>query len=122
MNYKQLLILSLSNLTEWKNEKEMIIPEEMRRDFNWCNTCEFLGDGRYILREYWGNGQPRWKIEYQNGRLHGKAILWWENGNKRWEDEYQNGQRHGKDICWCENGDKRWEDEWENGKLIREYL
>ena len=92
MNYKQLLILSLSNITKYKNEAEMIIPEEMREDFGWHQTCELLGDGKYILRRYWENGQPAWKEEYQNGRRHGRAILWWEDGNKRWEDEWKNGK------------------------------
>ena len=118
ITYKQLLILRLSNLTEWKNENEMLIPEEMRGDFDWAETCEFLGDGRYILREYWKNGWLGWKTEYQNGQRHGKDIYWWwKNGNKRWEREYQNDQRHGKDIYWWENGNKLWETEYQNGQL-----
>jgi len=89
--YKQLLILRLSNLTEWKSEAEMIIPKEMRRDYYWFETCELIGDGKYILRYYWSNG------------------------NKHWEAYYQNDQRHGKYICWKQNGDRYREEEWSNG-------
>ena len=119
MNYKQLLILRLSNLTKWKNEKEMIIPKEMRRDFDWFNTCEFLGDGRCILRYYWENGQLHREIEYRNGLRHGKNIYWWKNGDKCWETQYQNGQKHGKSLCWYENGNKEGEAQYQNGKLVR---
>jgi len=98
MNYKDLLILRLSNLTEWKNEKEMIIPEEMRKDFRWATSCEFLGDGKYILRDYRENGNKRWEDEYQNGQLHGRSIDWKRDGNKLCEQEYNNGKLHRKVI------------------------
>jgi len=120
MNYKQLLILRLSNLTEWKNEKEMIIPEEMRDSF-WCaETCEFLGDGKYILYRYYKNGQLHHRIEYQNNQLHGLYIGWYEDGSRRWQSEYQNNQLHGLSIGWYEDGDLLWKEEWKNGKLVRE--
>ena len=91
-NYKDLLILRLSNLTKWKNEKEMIIPEEMRGDFDWAKTCEFLGDGKYILCRCWRNGRPAWKEEYQNNQKHGLSFGWHKNGQPRWKEEYQNGK------------------------------
>ena len=146
MNYKQLLILRLSNLTEWLNEKEMYIPGEMHRDFNYAETCEFLGDGKYILRDYWKNGhlywkreyhngqihgtnlgwhengQPHWKAEYQNGLVHGLYLGWWENGNKRWEDEYQDGQQHGRTVEWNKSGYLYREEEYQNGQLIKRHL
>ena len=94
MNYKQLLILRLSHLTEWLNEKEMLIPEEMREDFGWAETCEFLeASGKYVLRSYWGNGRLGWKTEYQNSRRHGVSLGWFENGQLNWKCEYQNGNR-----------------------------
>ena len=95
MNYKQLLILRLSNLTEWKNETEMIIPEDMRGYFGWADTCEFLGDGRYILRGYYECGQLHREVEYRNGKLHGMDIGWHKNGRLWWKMEYQNGESVG---------------------------
>ena len=119
ITYKQLLILGLSNITKWKSEAEMIIPEEMRKDFGRVNTCELLGDGRYILRGYYKNGQTAWKIEYQNGLQHRFSLGWHENGHQKWRVEYQNGQPHGKSIGWREDGVKWREDEWQNGRFVR---
>ena len=98
INYKQLLILSLSNITEWKNEREMIIPKEMREDFGLANTCEILGDGKYILRNYYESGQLCWKEEYRNGQQHGFDLGWYENGQMWWKEEYQNGRRVKKTL------------------------
>jgi len=92
MNYKQLLILKLSNLTKWKNETEMYIPEDMRRDFDWAKTCEFLGDRKYILYRYWKNGHLYRKTEYQNGLKHGLDLSWYPDGQPDWKVEYQNGR------------------------------
>ena len=146
MNYKQLLILRLSNLTEWLNEKEMIIPEEMRKDFNWATSCEFLGDGRCILRRYWENGRLFRKTEYQNGKRHGLDFCWHEDGQQWWETEckdglkhglsawyyengqqweeaeYQNGLKHGLYLGWHKNGRLMWKQEYKNGKLIKRHL
>jgi len=117
MDYKQLLILRLSNLTEWKSEAEMIIPEEMRRDFDWAKTCEFLGDGKYILRRYWEHGHPSWKEEYQNGQKHGLSFGWYENGHPYRKKEYQNGQLHGLSVWYYENGHPECKTEFQNGQL-----
>ena len=119
MNYKDLLILKLCHLTEWKNEKEMIIPEEMCGDFGWEETCEFLGDGKYIFRRYCENGQPRLKVDCQNGQRHGFSLGWWKDGQPKWKTEYQNGLRHGKDTWWCKDGSKWVEAEYQNGEFIR---
>jgi len=91
MNYKQLLILRLSGTIEWKSEAEMIIPKEMRKDFDYSHTCEFLGDGKYILRGYWENGNKHWEAEYQNGLLHGFNLGWYKNGRLHWKIKHQNG-------------------------------
>jgi len=90
--YKDLLIFSLSNIAEWKSEVEMIIPEEMRKDFYGADTCEFLGDRKYILRLYWENGNKRWEIGCKNEYAHGRYIRWCKKGYKSWETEYLNGK------------------------------
>jgi len=119
MNYKDLLILRLSNLTEWKNEKEMIIPSGMVIDWQECSfhTCEFFGDGRHKLRGYYENGDKGWEADYKNDRIHGRSDGWYKNGNKHWEYEYQNNLRHGRAICWCESGDIYTEEEYVDGGL-----
>jgi len=119
MNYKQLLILKLSGVVEWKNEKEMMIPEEMHKDFDLYQTCEFLGDCRYILREYHKNGKLYRRAEHQNDQRHGKWISCYKSGQLMVEMEYRCDLRHGMEFRYW--GDERpaWEKEWENGKLIR---
>jgi len=118
MNYKQLLILSLSNITKYKNEAEMIIPEEMREDFGWHQTCELLGDGKYILRRYWKSGNKLWEKECQNNQQHGQSMGWYESGNRHWKIEYQNGLIHGKETWWSGDGIKWYEAEYENGNRL----
>jgi len=118
MNYKQLLILRLSHLTEWRNIREMIIPKEMYQDCNWTETCEFFGDGKYVLRGYWKNGQPYCKREYQNNQEYGLSLGWWENGQLYWKEAWENGQRHGLSLGWWENGQLYWKTEYQNGELI----
>jgi len=118
MNYKDLLILRLSNLTEWKNEKEMIIPNDMGIDFYTSScTCEFLGDGRCMLRGYLRNGGIDWTAEYQNGQKHGKYIVWYSTGGKWYEQDYKNGQRHGKYMEWDKNGKKDIRTDYKNGQV-----
>jgi len=119
VNYKDLLILRLSSIVEWKNEREMIIPEEMHRGFSWYDTCEFLGDGKYILRDYYKNGSPRRKEEYQNEQQHGFDLGWWPSGRPYWKIEYQNRLRHGYTIYWDESGNKYIDEEYKNGRWIR---
>jgi len=75
MNYKQLLILRLSNLTEWLNETEMIIPEEICEDFGWFDTCEFLGDGKYILRSYHTYSYIVWETKWESERCYSLAYI-----------------------------------------------
>jgi len=99
----------------------MIIPKEMREDFDWCETCEFLGDGKYILRLCWENGHLRWKREYQNDLKHGEDITWWSNGNKRCEVYYRNGRLHGKYIVYNKNEIKHIDKEYKDGILIRSH-
>lgn len=72
---------------------------------------------KYIIREYWNNGQKYSEKEFQNKQLHGKYFLWYYNGQKAWELKYQNGRRHGKIIGWWENGLKMQEEEWKDGLL-----
>ena len=69
--YKKLLILGLSGIARWKNEKEMIIPDGILNDWYGPNlTCEFLGDGRYMLRGYYDDGSIRFfGREYKDGVL-----------------------------------------------------
>ena len=123
MNYKQLLILRLSGTTEWKNEKEMIVPKDMMRDRpGFSFTCEFLADGAYILHGYYKGGNKYWQKDYQNNRSYKKSLGWYENGNRHWEIEYQNGQKHGIDIRWHRNGQPWWKEEWKNGEFIGHIL
>lgn len=54
--------------------------------------------------EYWYNGTKK-KEYYLNasGQKDGKETIWWINGNKMSEIDYVNGLLHGKEIVWNEN-------------------
>jgi len=116
-HYKQLLILSLSGIAEWKNEKEIIIPKDMAGDFELSDTCEPLGDGRYVLRDYRECGQLYWQTEYLNGRRDGLDCSWRDSGKLWMRQEYKNGKFHGHSVVWYRNGQKKWEAWYENNRL-----
>lgn len=53
ISYKILLTIRLSDVSEWNNEREMIIPKELMEKEHLGNvfTVEFLdGDGEYMIR------------------------------------------------------------------------
>ena len=114
-DFENAFIAKLSGIVEYKNENEMWWEDNERKV-----TIEFLNDSASSakVREYYKNGNIQWEADYQNGKLHGKYIVWDVNGNKLWEDNYQNGKKHGKSINWYENGNKCWEENYLNGKLI----
>ena len=91
ITYKNLLILKLSHLTEWKNDKEMYMPNDMVCYDGAFFTCEFLGDRRYVLRGYYENGDIWWERNYKDGKLHGRTILRYVGGKKYWEDIWEDG-------------------------------
>ena len=149
MNYKELLILRLSHLIEWKNEKEMFVPNNFTGG-SLTNTCEFLGNGRYIIRSYYNiklyanklyakkeyknnllnglslgwheNGQRRCRVEFRDGRK-GSTVHYYRNGRPEWKHQYNKyGNLQGIERWWHEDGQPKSIKEWENGKLIREIL
>jgi len=122
MLYKKLLILSFSGVAEWKNEKEMIIPNNMIGYNCFFSTCELFGDGKYILRGYYKGGELYRRTEYQNGRQHGLSLGWYENGQPAWKVEHQNDQQHGLSLGWWKDGQERWKEEYHGGKFIRDIL
>jgi len=102
IDYKKLLILSLSNIAEWKNEAEIIVPSDICV-FNFLPggsllTCELLGDRRYIIRTYYENGIKASEEEYVGSERSGSSIFYNLNGAKNCQIEYQNNKRNGKCI------------------------
>jgi len=81
MNYKDLLILKLSGIARWKNNKEIIVPKDIVDRSGHPCTCEFLEvSGGYVLRGYYKNGNIHWQEEYQNGRKSSIFSCWHEDG------------------------------------------
>jgi len=122
ITYKDLLIYKLSGITEWKNEKEMILPSEYISGAALHRTYEFLGDGKYVLREYFQNEQIFWKSEYQNDEAHGLYLGWHDNGQLHWRKELRNGHIHGIDVGWWRNGRQHWRTEFQNSIICGEDL
>ena len=115
--YKDLLILKISEIAEWYNEKEMFIPRDMISTWiweDWFYTCEFLGDGLHIFRRYHKDGSKLEEDGYKYELPHGKYIKWLRNGDKRFEKEYKDGHFHGKHIEYSYKI-------WKNGKLMDKF-
>jgi len=97
MNYKQLLILRLSNLTEWKNEREMIVSDPKKMlGVSFASdlvTCEFPDDhSGFVIHGYYKNKVKLYRGEYnKSGLKHGKSFGWREDGRPAWEEEYRDG-------------------------------
>ena len=65
-------------------------------------NSETLFTGKSV--EYWPNGQTSVEIEYLNGTVHGKWIIWHENGQKEDESKIREDELISQ-KCWNENGD-----------------
>lgn len=96
MNYKDLLIFQLSGVAEWKNEKEMIVPYNMKPRLDLMPasgiiTCEFLGNNKYVLRNYYSDGFIYWRTEYKNEKRHGNCKGFSNDGDLLWDRTYKNG-------------------------------
>ena len=123
ITYRDLLILKLSHLTEWKNETEMYVPNCMMEYYDsFSSTCEFLENGRYILRGYYEDGSKHYKDEFKYDERDGKYIEWYENGNKHYEMTFRDGKLNGKRFMWRESGYNELCEEHKDGKLIRTIL
>jgi antitoxin component YwqK of YwqJK toxin-antitoxin module len=148
IKYDDLLLLKLSGIAEWKNNKEMRIPIEMTKYRNNDSlTCEFidLDNRRYIIRgrysdrlgtlfemeykdnnkdgkqtERYSSGEIQSQSQYKNGQEQGRFIAWHKNGNKAIEVNHdENGQWHGKYTEYDEYGNILIEQEYINGEFIK---
>ena len=133
LKYKDLLVLELSGTTEWKSDAEMIIPDDLTDGLmknGWNYTCEFLGDGNYIIREYEYETQ-RVEEWYYRDVLHGPFLLWNRHGVKIVEDYFKYNNLHGQSINYLDTTGKKYkiitykDDElhgktiiWEDGSRI----
>jgi antitoxin component YwqK of YwqJK toxin-antitoxin module len=48
-----------------------------------------VAECKYVVRYYYDNGQVEREINYLQGQLHGKDIVWYDNGRKYWERYYE---------------------------------
>ena len=144
--YKELLILRLSGLGEWKNANEMHVPKYFTEgDTDCLFTYEFLDDGRHILRGYerdmvlyeipcigdithgvvrwWYPNGKRYAVKiFENGKLQGEYLEWWDNGNKYVEAKCRDGFLDGRRVEWNIHGEKMTEELYKSGVLDGERL
>lgn len=60
-------------------------------------------------------------VDYLNGKLHGKCLLWNEKGQKTLEAYFENGKHHGPYTSWWDNGNRKEEGVYENGERVGKY-
>ena len=80
------------------------------------------GYGTFILHD----SNTKYIGEWEEGRRHGKGIIYYECGNNDESDQYYNGdwvngKREGSGICVFENGDEyngEWKNDCKHGKGI----
>lgn len=117
--YKDLLMLGLSGISEWKNEREMFVPGGYFLEDCKCSfTAEFLDDGKYIMRCHDASGLKWWMYNYRYEERHGKSIWWRPNGVKQSEIYYKNGLKHGNYVDWDEGGHILLNNVYINGHLM----
>ena len=56
------------------------------------SKIHYHGDNKYTLTSYYPNGNPRWKEEYCEDRLHGVNQGWYENGSVLYKEVWKNGK------------------------------
>jgi len=105
----------LAGLTTNRTEKEIWWENERGDKL----TVELVNSRweKYIVRQYYDNGNLWWEENYLKDKLHGLNKTCYKNGNLVHEINYRKNQRHG--LCrWCwENGNPRWKQNYYKGKL-----
>jgi len=86
------------------------------KDYGNVKKINYLNGKKHGKEISWGNQQKIYEIDWLGGKKNGKEIWWFENGQKSKEINYKNDKKHGKEIGWYENGQKECEIDYVNGK------
>jgi antitoxin component YwqK of YwqJK toxin-antitoxin module len=79
---QEAFIAKLSGIAEYKNPNEIWWENEYGNKI----TIEFINNSvsNVIVRGYYENGNKKYEVEYQNGKLNGRTIYWYKNGDKEY--------------------------------------
>ena len=77
-----------------KNPKKLMIQARFDHD---------LLDGEYM--EYWDNGAQKAKLQYKDGKLHGKAFYYFSTGQLKTKGKYRKGKKKGKWLFYNPKGE-----------------
>lgn len=81
------------------------------------NIKILLGNGTYIIREYYNNGKLREECYYKGGKREGAYKSYYENGKLRMKCSYKDGKQEGTYEGYYENGKLRAKCSYKDGKL-----
>lgn len=73
-------------------------------------------------KQYWHNGNLKSELNYENGKLNGKANWYYKNKQKEQEAFYYNNQLHGEMTRWYPNGQLELIAYYKHGKLEGTFL
>ncbi len=73
-----------------------------------------------VMKQWYDNGQPQFKMPLKDGKLHGESATWYENGQIKSEQHYTNGVKHGTFKEWDNEGNVISEQIYDMGELVTE--
>ena len=77
-----------------------------------------IGEKNGMGKEYYKNGNLKYKGEYLNGKRNGKGKECYEDGVLQYEGEYLNGKRNGKGKEYNKDRELIYEGEYLNDKKM----
>ena len=128
-----LLIIILISSIRKKQKKcygdNLFINYGFLKDIYYCYGKEYFGNGNIKYKgtlengEYDGNGTIYYdneKIKYKgflkNGKYHGYGVLFYENGEIQYIGEWLDNMKNGYGKLYFKNGYKKYEGYWKNDK------
>jgi len=86
----------------------------------WIYKRSIFGKEKKIKElTYFSDGKKETEVNYNNGKVNGRAWMWYENGKLHVEAIYKDDKVHGVRMSYHENGKKFCRAEYKNGKLLK---
>lgn len=81
-----------------------------------------LGEKEGLYETWYANGTPKERLNYSNGKLHGRAEEYYENGKLKRVCHMQEGEISGLEEEWYESGAQKWKKSYAHGMPQGEHL
>ena len=113
MFFMTLVVFNFSN-----TEKEIKYFVEGKQ----VSENEFIQNGKNGIKLIYENGNKITRIEFKDGEMSGRMIIFYPDGKKQIETGYQKNIKNGQHLEWHQNNQKVVEGKYEKGKKQGRWL